>query len=160
MENCGKRTIVSDDATGCSKRVAVIGAGVSGLAAAYKLKIHGLNVTVFEAKGKAGGKLQSVSQNGLVWDEGANTMTESEGDVTFLLDSLGLRDKQQFPLSQNKRYIARNGTPVLIPSNPIDLIKSNFLSTGSKLKMLLEPFLWKNNKLAKVSDKHERLLTI
>ncbi|KAM3306894.1 protoporphyrinogen oxidase, mitochondrial isoform X1 [Capsicum chacoense] len=155
MENCGKRTIVSDDATGCSKRVAVIGAGVSGLAAAYKLKIHGLNVTVFEAEGKAGGKLQSVSQNGLVWDEGANTMTESEGDVTFLLDSLGLRDKQQFPLSQNKRYIARNGTPVLIPSNPIDLIKSNFLSTGSKLKMLLEPFLWKNNKLAKVSDKHE-----
>ncbi|PHT49494.1 Protoporphyrinogen oxidase, mitochondrial [Capsicum baccatum] len=130
-----------EDKQSCSKRVAVIGAGVSGLAAAYKLKIHGLNVTVFEAEGKAGGKLQSVSQNGLVWDEGANTMTESEGDVTFLLDSLGLRDKQQFPLSQNKRYIARNGTPVLIPSNPIDLIKSNFLSTGSKVvDYLIDPF--------------------
>ena len=46
----------------------------SGLAAAYKLKSHGLNVTVFEAEGRAGGKLRSVSDHGLIWDEGANTM--------------------------------------------------------------------------------------
>lgn len=96
----------------------------SGLAAAYKLKVHGLNVTVFEADGRAGGKLRSISQDGLIWDEGANTMvcisyyynisinlsnwwclpyilphiiqTESEADVSSLLDDLGLRDKQQF----------------------------------------------------------------
>jgi len=46
----------------------------SGLAAAYKLKSHGLDVTVFEAEGRAGGRLRSVSQDGLIWDEGANTM--------------------------------------------------------------------------------------
>lgn len=46
----------------------------SGLAAAYKLKVHGMNVTVFEADGRAGGKLRSISQDGLIWDEGANTM--------------------------------------------------------------------------------------
>lgn len=46
----------------------------SGLAAAYKLKSHGLDVTVFEAEGRAGGRLRTVSRNGLVWDEGANTM--------------------------------------------------------------------------------------
>lgn len=46
----------------------------SGLAAAYKLKSHGLNVTVFEAEGRVGGKLKSVVQDGLIWDEGANTM--------------------------------------------------------------------------------------
>ena len=49
----------------------------SGLAAAYKLKLHGLNVTVFEAEGRAGGKLRSVSQGGITWDEGANTMVSS-----------------------------------------------------------------------------------
>lgn len=48
--------------------------GFSGLAAAYKLSRHGLNVTIFEAEGRAGGKLRSVSQDGLIWDEGANTM--------------------------------------------------------------------------------------
>lgn len=46
----------------------------SGLAAAYKLKTHGLNVTLYEAEGRAGGKLRTVSHGGLIWDEGANTM--------------------------------------------------------------------------------------
>ncbi|KAI7733948.1 hypothetical protein M8C21_005334 [Ambrosia artemisiifolia] len=110
-----------------AKRVAIVGAGVSGCAAAYKLKLHGLNVTVFEADGRVGGKLRSVSQDGLIWDEGANTMTESEADVTSLIDDLGLRDKQQFPISQHKRYIVRNGKPVLV-------------------QILLEPFLWKKTK--------------
>lgn len=46
----------------------------SGLSAAYKLKLHGLNVTVFEADGRVGGKLRSICGDGLIWDEGANTM--------------------------------------------------------------------------------------
>ncbi|XP_073143017.1 protoporphyrinogen oxidase, mitochondrial [Henckelia pumila] len=137
------------------KRVAVIGAGVSGLSAAYKLKLQGLNVTVFEADGRAGGMLRSVSHDGLIWDEGANTMTESEAAVGFLLDNLGLREKQQFPISQHKRYIAKNGAPVMLPSNPIELIQSSFLSTGSKLQLLLEPFLWKKNNLSKGPDTEE-----
>ncbi|KAL0344113.1 UNVERIFIED_CONTAM: Protoporphyrinogen oxidase, mitochondrial [Sesamum angustifolium] len=126
-----------------------------GLSAAYKLKLHGLNVTVFEAEGRAGGKLRSISHDGLIWDEGANTMTESEAAVGFLLDNLGLRDKQQFPLSQQKRYIAKNGVPVLLPSNPIALIRSNFLSAGSKLQIFLEPFLWKKNDGLKGPDTEE-----
>ncbi|XP_008441359.2 protoporphyrinogen oxidase 2 isoform X1 [Cucumis melo] len=134
------------------KKVAVVGAGVSGLAAAYKLKSHGFDVTVLEADERAGGKLRSVSYKGLIWDEGANTMTESEPEVQCLLDDLGLRDKQQFPISQNKRYIVRNGVPVLLPTNPIALIKSNFLSAKSKFQIILEPFLWKKYDSSKVSD--------
>lgn len=139
---------------GSGKRVAVVGAGVSGLAAAYKLKLHGVNVTLYEAEERAGGKLRSVSQHGLVWDEGANTMTESEIEVGSLLDNLRLQEKQQFPISQNKRYIVRNGMPVLLPSNPIALIKSNILSAKSKFQIILEPFLWKKSDLSKVSDDH------
>ncbi|XP_062151594.1 protoporphyrinogen oxidase, mitochondrial isoform X3 [Alnus glutinosa] len=141
-----------EDKRSSAKRVAVIGAGVSGLAAAYKLKSHGLNVTVFEAEGRAGGKLRSVSHDGLIWDEGANTMTESEMEVRSLLDDLGLREKQQFPISQNKRYIVRNGMPVLIPTNPIALITSNILSAQSKFQIILEPFLWKKSNSSKVFD--------
>ncbi|XP_052728336.1 protoporphyrinogen oxidase 2 isoform X4 [Vigna angularis] len=130
-----------DNPTGSVKRVAVIGAGVSGLAAAYKLKSHGVDVTVFEAEGRAGGRLRSVSRDGLIWDEGANTMTESEIEVKGLIDALGLQEKQQFPISQHKRYIVKNGAPVLVPTNPAALLKSNLLSAQSKMRHFF-PELW------------------
>ncbi|KAH9743606.1 protoporphyrinogen oxidase 2 [Citrus sinensis] len=120
------------DFSGSAKRVAVVGAGVSGLAAAYKLKSNGVNVMVFEADERAGGKLRSISKDGLIWDEGANTMTESEMEVKGLLDDLGIREKQQFPISQYKRYVVRNGVPFLF-------------------QIILEPFLWKKSDSAKVS---------
>ncbi|XP_027154133.1 protoporphyrinogen oxidase, mitochondrial isoform X3 [Coffea eugenioides] len=81
-------------------------------------------------------------------------MTESDAEVGFLLDNLGLRDKQQYPISQTKRYIARNATPILIPSNPLALIGSSFLSAQSKLQILFEPFLWKKNP-SKFSEEQE-----
>ncbi|CAA6667815.1 unnamed protein product [Spirodela intermedia] len=138
---------------GSVRSVAVVGGGVSGLAAAYKLKSNGLRVVVFEAEGRAGGKLRSGSQEGLIWDEGANTMAESEEEVGMLFDDVALRDKQQYPLSQNKRYIVRNGIPVLIPSDPVSLIKSNFLSTKAKFRMLLEPLVsYRRTKPSKVSN--------
>uniref|UniRef100_A0A7C9DSB5 Protoporphyrinogen oxidase n=1 Tax=Opuntia streptacantha TaxID=393608 RepID=A0A7C9DSB5_OPUST len=137
-----------------AKKVAVVGAGISGLAAAYKLKSHGLNVTLFEADKRAGGKIRTVTKDGLIWDEGANTMTESEVEVTSLLDDLELHKKQQFPISQHKRYIARDGLPLLIPSNPVALFKSNILSTQSKLGILMEAFFWKKRNTANVSDEN------
>ncbi|KAJ1427550.1 Protoporphyrinogen oxidase [Sesbania bispinosa] len=135
----------NDDNPRSVKRVAVVGAGVSGLAAAYKLKSHGLDVTVFEAEGRAGGRLRSISQDGLVWDEGANTMTESEIEVKSLIDALGLQEKQQFPISQHKRYIVKNGTPLLVPTNPAALLKSTLLSAQSKIQVIFEPFMWKRS---------------
>ncbi|CAN1725330.1 Protoporphyrinogen oxidase 2 [Linum perenne] len=141
-----------DQSTSLGRKVAVVGAGISGLAAAYKLKSNGYDVTVFEAEGRAGGKLRSVSQDGFIWDVGANTMTESDMEVTTLLDQLGVRETQQFPISQNKRYIARNGMPVLVPTNPIALITSSMLSTKSKFQIILEPFLWKKNDPSKTFD--------
>lgn len=43
-----------------SKSVAVIGAGISGLTAAYNLKKLGYDVVVFEAEDRVGGKIESV----------------------------------------------------------------------------------------------------
>ncbi|RLC71570.1 MAG: putative selenate reductase subunit YgfK, partial [Chloroflexi bacterium] len=45
---------------GKSKRVAIIGSGPSGLAAAYVLALHGVEATIYEAKDRAGGMLTSA----------------------------------------------------------------------------------------------------
>uniref|UniRef100_A0A0A9DGT8 Protoporphyrinogen oxidase n=1 Tax=Arundo donax TaxID=35708 RepID=A0A0A9DGT8_ARUDO len=84
-------------------------------------------------------------------------MTESELEASRLIDDLGLQDKQQYPNSQHKRYIVKDGAPALIPSDPISLMKSSVLSTKSKLALFLEPFLHKQastRNSGKVSDEH------
>ncbi|HYF51445.1 MAG TPA: FAD-dependent oxidoreductase [Planctomycetota bacterium] len=48
-------------ADGNAKRVVVIGAGFSGLAAAYELKAAGYDVTVLEARNRVGGRVLSFS---------------------------------------------------------------------------------------------------
>ncbi|CAM6081512.1 unnamed protein product [Calypogeia fissa] len=137
--------------------VAVIGAGISGLAAAYRLRTEGVNVTVFEAEGNVGGKLKSLSEDGYVWDFGPNSMVENTPEVGSLIDDLQLREKLQFPVLQNKRYILLDGTPVPLPSNPLGLIGSKILSTKSKLQILLEPFLWSRKPSGPESAKDDKL---
>ncbi|CAD6260439.1 unnamed protein product [Miscanthus lutarioriparius] len=148
----------SDDPRAAPARsVAVVGAGVSGLAAAYRLRQSGVNVTVFEAADRAGGKIRTNNEGGFLWDEGANTMTEGELEASRLIDDLSLQDKQQYPNSQHKRYIVKDGAPALIPSDPISLMKSSVLSTKSKIELFFEPFLYKKantRNSGKVSDEH------
>lgn len=45
-------------------RVAVVGAGISGLQAALLLQEHGSNVTVFEARNRIGGRLETATDDG------------------------------------------------------------------------------------------------
>jgi hypothetical protein len=46
----------------------------SGLSAAYRLRSEGVAVTVFETQDSVGGKIQSYSGDGLIWEKGPNTM--------------------------------------------------------------------------------------
>jgi oxygen-dependent protoporphyrinogen oxidase len=139
--------------------VAVVGAGASGLAAAYRLKAAGVAVTVFETQNAVGGKIQSFSQNGLIWEKGPNTMAENDPEVSFLIDDLQLREQQQFPMLQNKRYIVRNGRPEMLPSNPLAILSTKLLSAQSKARIFLEPFLWKR-KPAQPNDSSENITAL
>jgi oxygen-dependent protoporphyrinogen oxidase len=46
------------------KSIAIIGAGITGLTAAFYLKRKGIPVTVYEASGRVGGVIQSLRQDG------------------------------------------------------------------------------------------------
>ncbi len=56
-------------------RIAVVGAGVGGLAAAVRLAHAGHRVTVFEQAELAGGKCGRVERDGFAWDSGPSLLT-------------------------------------------------------------------------------------
>ena len=60
-------------------KVAVVGAGVGGLAAAIELAAPGHEVTVFERAATPGGKCGRVERGGFVWDAGPSLLTHAVG---------------------------------------------------------------------------------
>ena len=56
-------------------RIAVVGAGVGGLAAGIRLARAGHRVTVFEQAAAAGGKCSRVERDGFAWDAGPSLLT-------------------------------------------------------------------------------------
>ena len=69
-------------------RIAIIGAGLAGLTAAYELRDH--DVEVFEAAGRIGGKLYSVPFNDGPTDMGAEAFLARRRDAVEFFHSLGL----------------------------------------------------------------------
>ncbi|XP_044599462.1 protein anon-37Cs-like isoform X1 [Cotesia glomerata] len=80
---------------GRSPRVIIIGAGVSGVAAASRLLENGFdNITILEAENRIGGRIHSVKIGGYVVDLGAEWVVGEEGNAVYdLADPLGLLEK-------------------------------------------------------------------
>jgi monoamine oxidase len=72
------------------KTVLIIGAGISGLAAAKKLKDKGFTVIVLEAQEKTGGRLRTDRSLGIAFDEGASWIHGPNGNpITKLASQAG-----------------------------------------------------------------------
>jgi hypothetical protein len=76
-------------------KVAVVGAGISGLTAAYELLLLGYEVTIFEREERVGGKICTKTVGGYAFDVGAITVPASNNhylNVKELLDILQVDD--------------------------------------------------------------------
>jgi monoamine oxidase len=72
------------------KSVIVIGGGISGLAAAKKLKISGFKVKLLEAQEKVGGRMRTDRSLGVAFDEGASWIHGPNGNpITALASQSG-----------------------------------------------------------------------
>lgn len=73
------------------KNVVIVGAGISGLAAAQKLKEKGFNVTILEAQNKVGGRLRTNRSLGIGFDEGASWIHGIDGNpIATLAQQAGM----------------------------------------------------------------------
>jgi len=80
-----------NDGNNQNKTIIVIGAGISGLAAAKQLKAEGFNVIVLEAQEKVGGRLRTDRSLGVAFDEGASWIHGINGNpITMLAAQAGM----------------------------------------------------------------------
>ncbi|MCC6414513.1 MAG: protoporphyrinogen oxidase [Opitutaceae bacterium] len=123
------------------KTIAILGAGITGLTAAYRLCKQGHRVRVFEQSSRVGGAIGSESVDGWLIEHGPNSLLENESALSALLEELGLRE-QVCPAnpSAKKRFIVRRGRPLAAPMSPPALLRTPLFSFGAKCRLLTELF--------------------
>ncbi|PEN06795.1 protoporphyrinogen oxidase [Longimonas halophila] len=122
-------------------QVAIIGAGISGLAAAYRLHTSGHDVRVFESNAQAGGVIRTHRHDGLLIEEGPNSINGAGPALTRVLHELDLMAARitANPDARN-RFVVRNRQPVPIPQSIPDFLRTPLLSARAKARLLTEPF--------------------
>lgn len=122
------------------RKVVVIGAGISGLACAYRLKKPGIDVALIEPSDRVGGVIQSEKQDGYLIERGPNSSQGTE-DLLSLVDELGITDRIAEGDPKAPAYVYFNGQLHAVPAGASAFIKSKLLSLRGKLRILREPFV-------------------
>jgi oxygen-dependent protoporphyrinogen oxidase len=122
-------------------RVAVVGAGISGLANAFEAVEAGHEVAVFEESPRAGGNIRTEKEDGYTVEWGPNGFLDNVPETLDLVRRLGLSDRVQVSSDLARvRFLYRKGKLRQLPEKPPAFLKSPILSIGGRLRVLGEPF--------------------
>jgi protoporphyrinogen/coproporphyrinogen III oxidase len=124
------------------KSVAIIGAGITGLTAAFYLQRRGVPVKVYEASDRVGGAIESIREGGYLAEFGPNTILETSPRITQLVTDAGLASRRLDPDPKaSARYVVRYHRPIAMPSSPVGMFTTPLFTTRAKLAVLREPFV-------------------
>jgi oxygen-dependent protoporphyrinogen oxidase len=114
-------------------QVAVVGAGISGLGAAYRLHEAGYRVRLFDAYDKPGGKMRTLRKDGFFFEEGPTQIVRSCTNILDLIAESGFTDELISASSELGMLDASgNAHSFNMPTFPRDLLRTKLIGWRDK----------------------------
>lgn len=121
--------------------VVIIGAGLTGLTAAFYLTKRGHSVTILERADRSGGQIQTFQTDDFIYESGPNTGVVSYPEVAELFDALSPECKLLTAREEAKRrYIWKGDHFRELPSGLFSALATPLFSFTDKFRILGEPF--------------------
>jgi oxygen-dependent protoporphyrinogen oxidase len=129
------------------KRLVIIGAGISGLCAAYEAARHrskvvdGLEILVLEAGSRVGGKARTVKHDGWLVEAGPTGYLDNEPEFNKLLERNGIADEKVEANDAAARRYLLHGRLREVKTHPLAFARSRIIGPIGMLRMMAEPFI-------------------
>lgn len=124
-----------------SRRIVVLGAGITGLTTAWHLRRAGLSPLVLEKSARIGGAIGAMRSDGWLHELGPNSLLDGSPEVAAFIDEIGLGPRRLYASPAAKqRYIVRDGRLMSMPTSLLGFATTKLFSNRAKLTLLGEPF--------------------
>jgi oxygen-dependent protoporphyrinogen oxidase len=124
-------------------RIVVVGGGISGLAAAFRIRqaLPHAEVGLLERGPTAGGNIGTEYQTGFTVERGPNGLFDAKPHAVQLCRDLGLGAEliRGSEAARKNRYLFINGRLQSFPTGPLGILKTPLLSSRGRLRLLAEP---------------------
>ncbi|MBF7016754.1 protoporphyrinogen oxidase [Staphylococcus durrellii] len=129
------------------KSVAIIGAGITGLSSAYFIKKQNpsIDVTIYEATDRAGGKIQTYRKDGYTIELGPESYLGRKKIMTEIAEEIGLKDDlitnktgQSYIYAKDKLYPIPGGSIMGIPTDIKPFVSTKLISVKGKIRASLD----------------------
>ena len=119
-------------------QVLVIGGGISGLATAWWLAEGGIQVELWEAASRLGGKIRSHRSSGYLTEDSAGILMNYRTEVDRLVEQAGLTSHKQSRGADLRRYVVHHGKLHPVPMQIPAMLLSPLWGLAGKLRMASE----------------------
>lgn len=136
-----------------NNRIAIVGAGITGLSVAWNAEKHGAKVDLFDRKTTAGGVIGTESDGEWRYELGPNTLLLKDPEIEEALGELDLTSRVETANSEaSKRFIVKNGELNQLPQSLTGFLKTPLFSGKAKMRLLKEPWISKMGQDATVAQ--------
>ncbi len=132
--------------------IAVLGAGITGLSAAWHLRRAGAAVVLFEASDRVGGVIESIREDGWLRETGPNSVLEGPPELADAIAATGLESRRLYAGEAAKnRFVVRDGRLQPMPASPGSFLRTRLFSSRAKLRLATELFRARGRRSAEES---------